>query len=66
MPKHKPTTPLAKADANVQADYRKRYPRYDADVARFGRTVADYNAGFLAGDAHGRKKAIKPARQAER
>lgn len=59
MPKHKPTTPLAKADAKLQAEHRRRYPQYDEDVARFGRPVADYNAGFVAGDANGRKKAAR-------
>lgn len=57
--KAQPTTDYAKADAALQATCRKVYPRYDEDVAAFGRPVADYNAGFAAGDANGRRDLAK-------
>jgi hypothetical protein len=62
----KPVTALAKADAAVSANHRKTYPQWDDDAARYGVRVADYNAGFIAGDDNGREalaKAIIPVFQ---
>jgi hypothetical protein len=55
----KPATKLAKADAALTAGYRKIHPKYDEDVARYGRRVADFNAGFLKGDAQRKAKQRK-------
>lgn len=53
----KPQNAFAKADAALQANNRKIYPRYDDDVIRYGRPVADYNAGRLAANLqHARKQ----------
>jgi hypothetical protein len=49
----------AKEDAKLKSHNRKVYKQYDEDVARFGRPVADYNAGFVAGDNHRRRKSKK-------
>lgn len=54
--KVKPATPGAKAEANMLANCRKQHPRFDEDVARFGRDAAIYNAGFLAGDENRKRK----------
>jgi hypothetical protein len=58
----KPQTPLAKADAALTAENRKAYRQYDDDVARFGRRVADINAGFTLGWTDGRNKGMRYAR----
>lgn len=54
--KLKPETVLAKADEAFTNDLRKVYPLYDEDAARFGRRVADFNAGFIKGDNQRKKK----------
>lgn len=59
----KPQTPLAKEDARLTANNRKVYPGWDDDAARFGVRVADYNAGFLAGDENGRKKSRRKTKR---
>ena len=57
--KAKPQSVLAKADAKIQQEHRDIYPDYDADVVRYGRSVADFNAGFLDGDENGREDMAK-------
>ena len=47
--KAKPQTPLAKAEAEHQAECRRIYDLYDRDVKKYGRFVADFNAGFIEG-----------------
>lgn len=52
----KPQTTLAKEDAALTDANRKVYPGWDSDAKRFGIRVADYNAGFIAGDDNRRRK----------
>ena len=52
-------SPLAREDAKLQARYRRIYPDYDRDAKQFGRTVADFNAGFLEGQADGFEQLAK-------
>jgi hypothetical protein len=59
MAKVKPQTPLAKADAALDADHRKAYRQFDDDARRFGKRVASYNAGFTRGWADGKKKGMR-------
>lgn len=57
--KLKPVTDAAKADAELTTGYRKVHPKYDSDVTQFGRSTADYNAGWLACDAKHKAKLHK-------
>lgn len=57
--KPKPATPLAKAEAKFMANCRTKHLRFDEDVARYGRDVAIYNAGFIAGDENRKRKMRK-------
>lgn len=52
----KPQTTLAKEDAALTVANRKVYPGWTSDARRFGIRVADYNAGFIAGDDNRRRK----------
>lgn len=57
----KPVTPLAKAVDEMDRSNRKKHPKYDEDVRLYGRDVAIYNAGWLTGDAHRRRKGTRKA-----
>lgn len=52
----KPVTAAAKAESAFLADCRKKHPEFDGDVKRFGLGVAIYNAGWLAGNTHRKRK----------
>lgn len=54
--KAKPQTPLAKEIAAQDADHRAAYDKFDADVVRFGRVSAAYNAGWVRGVQHAEGK----------
>lgn len=49
MTKTRPQTTLAKSDAEHQANCRRIYEKYDRDIKKYGRPVADFNAGFIEG-----------------
>lgn len=59
--KAKPETPAAKAQAEFESLCRQKHPKFDYDVTRYGREVAIYNAGFLDGSTHDKRKEVTHA-----